>query len=205
MENFFKLSAEKQEHIINAALTVFGRNGYKKASIADIAGEAGIAKGMVMYYFGSKKNLYLYLAGMCRKLVLEDIEKRLDPSITDFFDKIKVMTEMKMAMMKKHPAIFSFLANLYYETDGEVADDLKAFMAENMVSREKIVLEGIDTTKFKDDVDPKLLDKFFAWASEGMANDLLINKSMEMAEGFAADFYALLNLMKKYLYKAETA
>ena len=201
LDSFFSLRAEKQEHIINAALTVFGRNGYKKASIADIAGEAGIAKGMVMYYFGSKKNLYLYLAGLCRKLVLEDIEKKLDSSITDFFDRIRMMTEMKMAMMKRHPAIFSFLTGLFYETDGEVAEELREFMAENMVSRERILLEGVDTSKFKDDVDPKLLDKFFTWASEGMANDLLINKNMELAEGFAADFYALLDLMKKHVYK----
>ena len=202
LDSFFSLRAEKQEHIINAALAVFGRNGYKKASIADIAGEAGIAKGMVMYYFGSKKNLYLYLAGLCRKLVLAEIGSGTDPGVTDFFDKIKMMTDMKVAMMKKHPAIFSFLASLYYETDREVADELKAFMAENMVSRGKIVLEGIDTSKFKDDADPKLLDRFFTWASEGMANDLLMNRTMEMVDGFVAEFYALLDLMKKYLYKA---
>jgi AcrR family transcriptional regulator len=201
LDSFFSLRAEKQEHIINAALTVFGRNGYKKASIADIAGEAGIAKGMVMYYFGSKKNLYFYLAGLCRKLVLEEIGNGVNPDVTDYFDKIKMMTDMKVAMMKWHPAIFSFLASLYYETDREVAGELKGFMAENMLSRERIVLEGNDTSKFKDDVEPKLLDKFFTWASEGMANDLLMNRTMEMVDGFVAEFYALLELMKKYLYK----
>ena len=155
-----------------------------------------------MYYFGSKKNLYLYLAGLCRKLVLEDIGKKLDPGVMDFFERIKMMTEMKMAMMKRHPAIFSFLTGLFYETDGEVAEDIKAYMAENMGLREKMLLADIDASNFRDDVDPKLLDKFFTWASEGMANDLLINRNMEMVDGFVADFYALLDLMKKYLYTA---
>ena len=88
MENFFKLRADKQEHIINAALSVFGRNGYKKGSIADIAEEAGIAKGMVSYYFGSKKNLYLYLAELCGTTLLDEMEKRFDKTVTDFFDKM---------------------------------------------------------------------------------------------------------------------
>ena len=202
MENFFSLRAEKQEHIINAALTVFGRNGYKKASVADIAGEAGIAKGMVTYYFGSKKNLYLYLAEMCRRVVIEEIEKGLAPDVTDFFDKIKMMTDMKVAMMKKHPAIFSFLTSIYYETDREVADDLQQFMAGNMGLREGMVLDGVDASKFKEGVDPRLLDKFFVWASEGMANDLLMNRNMEMIDVFVKEFYALLDLMKTHFYRA---
>jgi len=202
MENFFSLRAEKQEHIINAALTVFGRNGYKKASVADIAGEAGIAKGMVTYYFGSKKNLYLYLAGMCGRLVIEEIEKSLVPGVSDFFEKMKMMTDMKVAMMKKHPAIFSFLASIYYETDREVAEDLQQFMAGNMGARERLLLADIDASKFKEGVDPRLLDKFFVWASEGMANDLLMNRGMDRIDTFAQDFYALLDLMKTHFYRA---
>jgi len=81
MEEFFTLRAEKQNHIIDAALTVFGRNGYKKSSIADIAEKAHIAKGMVIYYFGSKKNLYLYCAELCGDLLEKEMEKGFDPTV----------------------------------------------------------------------------------------------------------------------------
>ena len=109
LEKFFKLRAEKQEHIINAALTVFGRNGYKKASIADIAGEAGIAKGMVTYYFGSKKNLYLYLSQLCGRLLIQEVGGGIKQDVSDFFDRIKTAADIKIGLMKKHPAIISFL------------------------------------------------------------------------------------------------
>ena len=200
MDKFFNLRAEKQEHIINAALVVFGRNGYKKASVADIAGEAGIAKGMVIYYFGSKKNLYLYLAERCNTILIDEIEKGVDRNIVDFFDRIKTATDIKISMMKKHPAILSFLTSVFYETDKEVADELKLFMDAGMKYREKLLVDGTDVAKFKDGVNPKLLDKFFVWASEGMANDLLINKDMDRIDEFINDFYELLDLMKMYLY-----
>ena len=44
MENFLNLPEEKQNTILDAAFAAFGANGYKKASIADIAAAAGISK-----------------------------------------------------------------------------------------------------------------------------------------------------------------
>ena len=201
MESFFNLRAEKQEHIINAAFSVFSRSGYKKASIADIAGEAGIAKGMVMYYFGSKKNLYLYLVDLSGRVMTEELEKRLDPNVTDFFDKIKMMSDIKLSVMKRHAALISFLASVYYETDKEIAGDLKPFMDKGLETRQKMVLYTTDTSRLKDDVDPKLLDKFLVWAGEGFGNDLLKNGGMDKAEEHMGDFYTVLTLMKKYFYK----
>ena len=202
MESFFNLRTEKQEHIINAALTVFGRNGYKKASIADIAKETGISKGMVMYYFGSKKNLYLFLADRCGKILMEAVEEGVDKNVTDFFDKIKMATDAKIAMMKKHPAILSFLTCLYYETDDEVAGSLEDFKNKRGDDRDRILLGGTELSKFKDDVDPKLLEKFFIWAGEGFANSFTSNMNMDDIGSFANEFYALLELMKRYFYKA---
>ena len=45
MEKFFALDEKKQNSIVNAALQCFGKHGYDKASISDIATSAGISKG----------------------------------------------------------------------------------------------------------------------------------------------------------------
>ena len=207
MEKFFTLRAEKQEHIINAAMHAFGRNGYKKASIADIAEEAGIAKGMVSYYFGSKHNLYMYLAELCGKVIQEEFLSRFDKNVTDFFDKIKMSTEIKMAMIKKHTHIISFLASLYYETDSEVLDDIENFKKSGEDIRGQWILEGIDTSRFKDDVNPELLARFLVWAGEGFANGVPLDFAQEETGGrideFMNEFYVCLDLMKKYFYKEE--
>ena len=200
MENFFKLRAEKQEHIINAALHNFGKNGYKKASIAEIAEEAGISKSMVLYYFGSKKNLYLYLGELCRDLVVEEIGKHIDNGITDFFDKIKMATNLKVAMMKKHLSILSFLVSMYHETDKEVLGEIEKFKESGAGFRNRMVLEDADIAKFKDDVEPELLMKFLVWAGEGIAKDFEVS-DINRIDSVKDEFFACLDLMKKYFYK----
>jgi AcrR family transcriptional regulator len=44
--------------ILDGAMLAFGRNGYKRATLADVAEEAGVSPGTVSHYFGSKANLF---------------------------------------------------------------------------------------------------------------------------------------------------
>ncbi len=60
-ERLRHLPEEKKVQIMNAAFEVFGNNEYKRASTDLIAARAGISKGLLFYYFKSKKELYLYL------------------------------------------------------------------------------------------------------------------------------------------------
>ena len=203
MDSFLNLRAEKQEHIINAALNVFGRNGYKKASVADIAGEAGIAKGMINYYFGSKKNLYLYLIQFCTKVLGEGMKEKFDENVTDFFDNLKMMIGIKTEMMKDHLALFSFLTSVNYETHDEVKTEIKEFFGTGMLNRDRMLFEGIDISKFKDDVDPKLIDKFLVWAAEGFTSYLQRELNIEVIETFTDELFVCFDLMKKYFYKEE--
>ena len=58
---FESLPEQRREAIVNAAVETFGRCDYKSASTEDIARRAGISKGLLFFYFKSKKELYLYL------------------------------------------------------------------------------------------------------------------------------------------------
>jgi AcrR family transcriptional regulator len=48
---------DKRVLILEAAIKVFARNGYHGSRIADIAGEAGIAYGLVYHYFKNKEEI----------------------------------------------------------------------------------------------------------------------------------------------------
>ena len=48
--------------IIEAAKEILGRDGYEKASIREIANEAGVARGLVHYYFETKEDLLAAVA-----------------------------------------------------------------------------------------------------------------------------------------------
>ena len=49
---------DKRRLIIEAAMKIFARDGFHKATISDIAEVAGIGKGTVYEYFNSKTELF---------------------------------------------------------------------------------------------------------------------------------------------------
>lgn len=60
-QTFQNLDNIKQSRILNAALQEFAENGYEQASTNQIVKNAGIGKGILFYYFKTKKDLYQYL------------------------------------------------------------------------------------------------------------------------------------------------
>lgn len=53
-----KIVEDRSEQIIDAALRVFARKSFTKATNKDIAQEAGITPGLIYYYFESKEALF---------------------------------------------------------------------------------------------------------------------------------------------------
>src|SRR5215831_7655704 len=52
-----RMSEETRKRIIEAAERVLARDGYAATSVKDIAAEAGVAPGLVHYYFKTKDEL----------------------------------------------------------------------------------------------------------------------------------------------------
>lgn len=202
MEKFLGLPIEKQNVIIDGALKAFATNGYKKTSVSDIASAAGISKAMVFHYFGTKKALYLYLIDLCSDIIMNEIDEKFDKTVTDFFDRIMLSANIKVSVMKKHPAIFLFLANVYFETDGEVKDDIKAILAKGDNFRNKIAFDGTDTSKFKDNIDTKLVMKMLVWLAEGYTSQISnkIDTEANFDELFK-EYYECMKLIKNNFYK----
>jgi AcrR family transcriptional regulator len=202
LEKFHNLPLEKQSLVINAELEAFGTNGYKKTSVSDIANTAGISKAMIFHYFKTKKDLYFYLLNFCVNLVMEEINDKFDCSVTDFFDRIKMATVLKIAVIKKHPACLTYLNSVYYEANEEVKDEIASMMSQGDAFRNKYVFEGLDYSKFKDSVDVTLVMKMLMWISEGFTNP---SKSLQTKDldTICDDFYESLNLLRNNLYKEQ--
>lgn len=200
MEAFFNLPEIKQYNIINAALEAFGNNGYKKTSVSDIASAAGISKAMIFHYFGTKKELYLYLLSYCWDIVTDEMNKKLDKSVTDLFDRILMASDIKISVMKKHPALLSFMTNAYYETDKEVEPDIREHISINSDKFNTAdVMSGIDYSRFKESIDTRLVIKMLIYFSEGCINeavkssridiDLIMKEVTECVEIMKGSFY----------------
>jgi TetR/AcrR family transcriptional regulator len=202
LEKFISLPEEKQKIIIDAALKSFGTNGYKKTSISDIAAAAGISKAMIFHYFGTKKALYFYLIDLCGNIIMNEVEEKFDNTVTDFFDRIKLSSNIEISVMKRHPAIPSFLSNVYFENDEEVKDDIRALLAKGEDFRNKIAFDGMDVSKFKDSIDLKLVMKMLSWLADGYAKQISSNAELDFDVLFR-EFDDCLNLLKNNFYKEE--
>src|SRR3989449_11347963 len=68
-------AADTRAKILHAAFTVLSRQGYENTSIKDIAEAAGVAQGLIHYYFKSKQQLVLaVLMAVCAKMELPGAE-----------------------------------------------------------------------------------------------------------------------------------
>ena len=67
--------AIKRELIIQAAIEVFGKNGFRNSRISEIARRANVAEGTIYQYFRNKEDLFFYIPvektnEFCRELDL---------------------------------------------------------------------------------------------------------------------------------------
>lgn len=78
-ETFFKLSEEKKNRILDAAIKEYSRASVDEASIKNIVEEAGIARGSFYQYFESKYDLLNFILKKdfenIEKFVIEELEK----------------------------------------------------------------------------------------------------------------------------------
>lgn len=68
------MSSENREKILEAALAVLGREGYQNTSIKAIAEEAGVAQGLIHYYFKSKQELVSAALLRCTEQIAVDLD-----------------------------------------------------------------------------------------------------------------------------------
>ena len=202
MEIFFNLPMKKQNLIVDAGLRIFAIHGYKKTSISDIASSAGISKAMVFHYFGTKKELYLYLVNTCVESISNEVTEKFDDSITDLFDRILHAGKLKVDLIKKHPHLPSFIQSAYFETDDEVKKEIRAIFSKddgNTLGKQ-ITFNGADFSKFKDDIDPNLVMNMIDWISEGYMSKMTGAEEVDFDELYKV-FEECLQLFKRNFYK----
>lgn len=202
MEKFINLPDDKKNAIINAGLTAFSKSGYKKCSVSDIAFLAGIAKSMIFHYFRTKKNMYFYLLEFIRNEIVDDFLQKKINEESDFFERIRLATEVKVTILKKYPCAVPFIMSFCFETDKEVADEIKIRLAQGFNFSTSFALKDIDRKKFKPGVDPDLVLKMLHTYSEGFMAKAQYLPVFDIDE-ITAEFYQCLNMLRQNLYKEE--
>lgn len=121
-EKFFDLSRAKQDRMINGALEVFAKNGFKHASTDDMVKAVDVSKGLWFHYFGSKLGLYTFVYGYSVKYMILELASAVDENEKNYFEIIKQIEFAKMRTSKSYPYMTMFLEKALEETDADILE-----------------------------------------------------------------------------------
>lgn len=202
-EKFYTLSEEKQLKIINAAMEVFGKNEYKRASTDLIAAKAGVSKGLLFYYFHNKKELYLYIYDYLIEIMKEKVADSKFMELTDFFDLLKYASAGKVEMLRKNPYILEFAIKAFYSEKEAVSDALKNINTFQEEALYQTYFGNIDTFKFKEGIEPFKIFKMLRWMGDGYIHDKEMSGEKLDIDELLEEFNDWMDMMKKLVYKEE--
>ncbi len=198
-EKFFDLKKEKQDRMINASLKLFALNGYKHASTDDIVVEAGISKGLLFHYFGSKLGLYTFLYDYSVRFMKLELTTGVDASERDYFEIRKQIEFCKMQILKNYPYMQQFL-------DRSKTEDVKEALLAIENQRKELselygnILGRADREKFKDGVDYSKLDAMINYTIRGIMTERFFEASFH-PEMLHEEVSGYLDMLQKISYK----
>ena len=197
-EKFFDLKQEKQDRMINAALKIFAKNGYKHASTDEIVAEASISKGLLFHYFGSKQGLYDFLYDYSVRFLMLETKSLVPETETDYFRIMKLLEQAKMQVGKNYPYLKMFLETAVGEDDAEavVVMEEKRLALQNMYDG---FLERIDQKRFRPDIDIRKLHNMMTYTLRGIMEEHLENQTFKN-ERLYDESCSYIDMMKAMAY-----
>ena len=176
-EKFFDLSREKQDRMINGALEVFSKCGFKHASTDDMVKAVDVSKGLWFHYFGSKLGLYTFVYGYSAKYLLLELSTMVDMNEQNYFEIVKQMEFAKMKVSKTYPYMTLFLDQSAKETDPDI---ISKIAEDRRIYRDKIslILKAGDIPNIAEKAHKDKIKKIVQYTIEGIVHD----KSADGAE-----------------------
>ncbi|MPZ83897.1 MAG: TetR family transcriptional regulator [Actinophytocola sp.] len=120
---------ERREQILACAIELFGERPYAGVSTTELAHRAGVARGLINHYFGTKRDLYLEVVRRMvtipqlavDRLPKGTLEERVDSSVTWFLDGISRHSKTWLAAIGAE-GVDTEVARILAEADELAAD-----------------------------------------------------------------------------------
>lgn len=134
-----RIQQKNSETIIDAALDVFSANGFRGATLDQIAEVAGLSKPNVLYYFASKEAIHLALLNQLMDTWLDPL-RAMDPN-GEPLTEIMGYVRKKLEISRDYPRESRLFANEILQgaphMRAAIEGDLKA-----LVDEKTVVLQG---------------------------------------------------------------
>ncbi|GAA3939255.1 helix-turn-helix domain-containing protein [Microbacterium soli] len=164
----------KREEILEAALRVVADQGYRRASVREIADAAGLSPAGLLHYFGSKEELFLAI------LQARDEHDARDHAGTAFLDAFLAVVRHNITV----PGLVTLYAQLAAEAGdpGHPARDFFMARTANLreIAREEIAAAQRDG-RIRADLDPEWVMRALHALADGLQTAWMLDPDIDMA------------------------
>ncbi|MCM1989091.1 TetR/AcrR family transcriptional regulator [Oceanirhabdus seepicola] len=163
------INNEKIHKIINCAFEVFSKNDYEKASTNNVVKQAGISRGLLYHYFKDKQELFDFLVFFSIKVVVKDMEDRIDWDDTDILNRMRQSIKLKFELMERYPYMIEFFQKYIDKISRSNIRNQTEEISPGM--RDKFYTYNIDFSQVKEGIDIEKMINVMNWTLRGKAEE----------------------------------
>lgn len=154
---FLQLDPEKQQRILEAAIDEFSDRGYEKASMNVVVQKAGISKGALFKYFGSKSGLFAFIYRIALNQVKDYLRTVRDKSQDEnFFRRLEKIMAAGVDFVHRYPGLARIYYHIIFTGDSPYKDEiLKELHRESLRFIQSLIEDGIQRGDVLPSLDPK--------------------------------------------------
>jgi len=142
---------QQKEKIFKAAVTCFNEKGYYETTIDDVAGRVRVSKGLIYYYFDSKKDLFLelfqYRVGRYFEQIKKYIRGEKQPDV-----RLKKFINKSSEILEENEDFFKFCLEFLSlgVREPEIRNVMTVFYKDSINTFQQLLEEGVQAGRFKD-------------------------------------------------------
>lgn len=156
-----RIQQRNRARILEAALDVFARHGYRGATLDQIAGQAGLSKPNILYYFNGKEEIHVTLLNQLMDTWLAPM-REIDPEGQPLAEILRYV-QRKLDMSREYPRESRLFANEILQGAPRMGPHLERGL-KPLVDETAAILEGWMESGRLARTDPRHLI-FSIWAT----------------------------------------
>ena len=208
-KNFEKISPEEQQRIISICLEEFAEKGYQQASTNSIVAKAQIPKGTLFYYFGSKKDMFLYLLDNAVRRYTGIYQELAVGAPQDLFESLLQSMQIRMQIAQKEPQLYRFFYKVLLDIPDELQDDLAGRFDAYFAASEGLLQEKLPISNLKEGIRLETVINMVHLLLEGVLNryaprfrQLSPEDGLSLVEEISAECRTYFELIKTGIYQS---
>ncbi len=181
-----ELSGDKAQRIVDAMRTSVASRGAAGSTFEHVAREAGVSRGLLHYYFGTKERLLVEVVRRDTELRVTRLDERLTPA-QSIDDVVNALVSSLTEVIEREPGFFLLLYELFsagrrnpdiQREVGQLFEKTRSHVAEVLRSKDE---EGVLSLRFSAE---DVVSYLFA-LGDGFALQALSDPSRDTTGAFA--------------------